>query len=351
DFLGRFTPEDVERIATRLYSELLSHGYTAVGEFHYLHNDINGNHYSNPAEMSDAIVRAAKATGIHLTLLPVMYETADFGGKPAHDGQKRFTHTADAFVRLMELLVKQYGTDIEVTLGIAPHSLRAVTPDSLQRLLDALPALGLSGCPVHIHAAEQMKEVNDCVAWVGVRPVEFLLKTYAVNGQWCLIHATHMTEAETINLARTGAVAGLCPTTEGNLGDGIFPAPDYLAAGGHVGIGSDSNMCVSPFEELRLMEYNQRLHLQKRAVLCLENTPSVGRTLYQKAAQGGAQALGIKAGVIAKGYRADMIAPAMEHFLLEDKHGDAILDTLVFAVNPRITDSFVAGRHIKQRNM
>lgn len=345
DFLGRFTPEDVERIARDLYMELLAHGYTSVGEFHYLHNNIDGSHYTNPSEMADAIVRAAASSGIHLTLLPVMYETSNFGGKPANAGQKRFTHAPDAFLKLMEKLAKQYGKSDAVRLGIAPHSLRAVPPQSLAMILDALPSLGLAGCPVHIHAAEQIKEVEDCLAWSGKRPVEWLLANHDINERWCFIHATHMNVAETKALAKSGAVAGLCPTTEANLGDGIFPAETYIKSGGRFAVGSDSNVCVSPFEELKTMEYAQRLSQRRRAIL-FEASPSVGRSLFEKAASGGAQALGVKSGVIAEGMRADLIAPDMSHSLLAGKTGDAVLDTLMFGLHPRMTDVFVAGRHV-----
>ncbi len=345
-FLSSFTPEDVERTASELYVELLKSGYTSVGEFHYLHNDINGKHYANPAEMSDRIVAAAKATGIHLTLLPVMYESADFGGTSAHDGQKRFTHTTDEFLNLMEILVKNYGDDEDVTLGVAPHSLRAVTPESLKRIVAALPKLGLKDCPIHIHASEQIKEVDDCVAWSGKRPVEWLLENHAINTHWCFIHATHMTKAETKRLADSGAVAGLCPTTEANLGDGIFSAEAFINARGALGVGSDSNVCTSPWEELKTMEYAQRLSQRRRAILFDAHSDSVGRTLFTRAAKGGAQAIGIKSGVIAKGYRADLISPAMNHTLLADKKGDAILDTLIFALQPKMAHVFVAGKRV-----
>lgn len=345
DFLGRFTPDDVERIARELYMELLAHGYTTVGEFHYLHNDINGKHYANPAEMSDAIIHAAKATGIHLTLLPVMYETADFGGKPAHDGQKRFTHTPDEFLQLMGTLGKKYGKDENITLGVAPHSLRAVKPESLKQVIDALPALGLKNCPIHIHAAEQEREVADSISWSGKRPVEWLLENHDINPRWCFIHATHMTANETKALAASGAVAGLCPTTEANLGDGIFPAEAYIKSGGRLAVGSDSNVCVSPFEELKTMEYAQRLSQRRRAIL-YGDSPSVGHTLYEKAGLGGAQAMGTKSGAIAVGHRADLIAPDMQHNLLSGKTGDTILDTLIFGLHPRMTDVFVGGKWV-----
>jgi formimidoylglutamate deiminase len=345
-FLRRLAPGDVEVGARALYIELLKHGYTAVGEFHYLHNDIDGKPYASATELSDRVIAAAQATGIHVTHLPVMYETANFGGIPAHEGQKRFVHTVDAFLELLETLSVRYGNAEGVTLGVAPHSLRAVTPESLRRIVDALPGFGLADCPIHMHVAEQEKEVSDCVAWSSRRPAEWLFDHQEINYRWCLIHATHTTEKEVQRIAKSGATIGFCPTTEANLGDGIFLAESYLRARGSFAIGSDSNVCVSPWEELRLMEYAQRLNARKRAALCTESTPSVGRTLFTAAATGGAKALGIRAGQIASGCRADLVALSRDHALLAEKAGDAILDTLIFAITPKITDVFVAGKRV-----
>ncbi len=345
DFLEKLTPEHIEGIARRFYIELLKGGYTAVGEFHYLHNDSSGKPYASHTELSDRVIAAAQTTGIHITHLPVMYETANFGGVPANDGQKRFVHTADSFIALLEALSKRYGKTDGVNLGVAPHSLRAVTPQTLEHILAALPKLDLAGCPVHIHAAEQVKEVEDSVAWSGKRPVQWLLDHCPVEKHWCLIHATHMTPEETEKLVASGATAGLCPTTEANLGDGIFPAELFLKAGGDFGVGSDSNVCTGPWEELRMMEYAQRLSQRRRAVL-FGKSPSIGRTLYEKAAHGGAKALGLQGGAIAKGQRADLLALSIENTLLEGREGDVILDTLIFAEKPRITDVFVAGKRV-----
>ncbi|NBO19572.1 MAG: formimidoylglutamate deiminase [Proteobacteria bacterium] len=345
-FLETLTPEDVERVARQFYIELLEQGYTAVGEFHYLHNDSKGRPYADPAELSHRIIAAATAAGIHLTHLPVMYETANFGGIPAQEGQRRFVHTADSYLKLLESLQKNYRDTADVSLGVAPHSLRAVTPETLKKIFEALPGLGLAAAPRHIHAAEQEKEVADCLAWSGRRPVQWLLETQAVDSHWCLIHATHMTPQETAGLAASGAVAGLCPTTEANLGDGIFPAEAYAQDGGRMAIGSDSNVCTSPWEELRLMEYAQRLTLKKRNVLAGAYGASVGRSLFERAARGGAQALALPAGQIAVGLRADLVAVAQNSPWLVDKSGDAILNTLIFGSPPAVTDVFVSGRHV-----
>jgi len=341
-FLGQLTPEHIETIARAFYIDLLKHGYTAVGEFHYLHNDVSGKPYASPTELSDRVIAAAQDTGIHIAHLPVMYETSNFGGIPANDGQKRFVHTPDSFLSLFETLTKKYSKIEGVSLGVAPHSLRAVTPETLQRIVGTVPA----DCPIHIHAAEQEKEVADSLSWSKKRPVEWLLDNHDINARWCLIHATHMTVKETERLAKSNAVAGLCPTTESNLGDGIFPGESYFKAGGHFAIGSDSNVCVSPWEELKMMEYAQRLSHRKRNVLCSEETPSVGRSLFTGAAAGGAQALGLKSGKITVGQRADFVAIAMDDPLLAEKKDDAILDALIFGNAPRITDVFVAGKQV-----
>lgn len=347
DFALRLNPEQIGTIARYLYIELLKHGYTAVAEFHYLHNDVDGKPYASITELSDQIVQAARDAGIFLTHLPVLYETSNFGGKAATERQRRFLHTPDSFISLLADLKKKYGNTEGFHMGIAPHSLRAVKPQSLNTILSALPELGMEKCPIHIHAAEQEKEVNDCLSWSSKRPVEWLLDNAPVDQHWCFIHATHMSAEETFRLAASGAAAGLCPTTEANLGDGIFAAEAYLHAKGSFGIGSDSNICVSPWEELRQLEYAQRLQQRKRAVLFEEGTPSIGRTLFIKAAAGGARALGIRAGAIETGFRADMIALSLNHPLFAGRKEDRLLDTLMFAASPPpLSDVFVGGRRV-----
>lgn len=344
-FTRALTPEHIEIIARAFFIDLLKHGYTGVGEFHYLHKDAQGLPYPSVTELSDRIIAAADATGIHLTHLPVMYETANFGGVPAHQGQRRFVHTVEEYLSLLEMLQGKLKNTSHL-LGIAPHSLRAVTPETLTRILDALPGLGLADCPIHMHVAEQEKEVADSLAWSGKRPMAWLLDNYEVNARWCLIHSTHLDDAETERLAKSGAVAGLCPTTEANLGDGIFPAEAFLRMGGMFGVGSDSQVCLSPWQELRQMEYAQRLLGRKRNVLCSDRFPSVGGTLYRHAASGGARAIGIRSGVIAPGYRADLIAISADDPLLADKRQDQILDALTFSLSPNIQDVFVAGQQV-----
>ena len=239
DFLGKLDPEDLEAIAAQLYMEMLKGGYTAVAEFHYLHHDKNGNLYDNPAEMSARIIASALETGISLTLLPVLYGHGGFGSAPPLKGQKRFLHSVDQFGRLLDGLRSNYGDMGCIELGFALHSLRAVSP----KMIDEAVSLVQEG-PIHIYISEQLREVQQCVEWSGKRPVEWLLDHSNLNERWCLIHATHMPEEEIAAFAITGAVAGLCPTTEANLGDGVFPLDQFLSHGGRFGVGSDSNSSI-----------------------------------------------------------------------------------------------------------
>ncbi|HEY7690420.1 MAG TPA: formimidoylglutamate deiminase [Dongiaceae bacterium] len=342
-FVGRITPPQLQAIAAQLYVEMLKSGYTAVGEFHYVHHDIDGRPFADYAEMSEQIVAAARTTGIGLTHLPVLYGCGGFGGKPAGPGQRRFLSDPQAFLRMVNRLMQRYPDDPQIRFGIAPHSLRAVTPQMLAETLGGLDAMD-AAAPVHIHIAEQVKEVEDCLAWSNQRPVEWLLNNHHLSPRWCLVHATHMNDGETGRMARSGAIAGLCPTTEGNLGDGFFNAVDYCRAGGAFGIGSDSHISVSPVEELRWLEYGQRLLHRKRNVLA-NGSPHVGATLYRAALAGGAAAMGRPIGKLARGHRADLVVIDMEKPGLTDRNGDVLLDSLVFAGNENpVRDVMVSGR-------
>ena len=283
-FLDVLSPSDVEAIAALVYVEMLEAGYASVGEFHYLHHQPGGVPYADPAELAHRVVAAATETGIGMTLLPVLYIHGGANGAPLAGGQLRFGNELEDFLALRDRA--RSGLQPDGVLGVAPHSLRATTPDELAALVAALP-----GIPFHIHAAEQEEEVTQVVAWLGARPVEFLLDRFGLDGRWCLIHATQMTPDEVGGLARSGAVAGLCPITEANLGDGIFAGQAFLGAGGALGIGSDSNVRISLAEELRSLEYSQRLTRRARNVLAAPGD-SVGTTLYAAALAGGAKALG-----------------------------------------------------------
>jgi formiminoglutamate deiminase len=322
-FLDRLTPDDIAAITAQAYVEMLESGYTRVGEFHYLHNDIDGGGYADPAETAGAIVAAAEQSGIGLTLLPVFYAHADFGGAPPAPGQRRFISDLDGFARLAEASRAKLPAD--ATIGIAPHSLRAVTPEELQAIM---PLAGDG--PIHIHAAEQVREVEACVAWSGARPVEWLLDHANIDARWCLIHSTHLDDRECGRLAASGAVAGLCPVTEANLGDGIFPAERYLAAGGRFGTGTDSNILVDAAAELRALEYSQRLSHRRRVLLADDIQPSVGQRLFDTAIAGGAQALGVETGLVT-GAPADIVALNLSHVAFAGADPATLLDRWIFA--------------------
>ena len=344
-FVGRITPDDLGAIAAQLYVEMLKAGYTAVGEFHYLHHDPSGAPYADPAEMSGRIIEAARLTGIGLTLLPVLYETGGFGGAPAEAAQRRFVNDAGRYLALVAALLAKAAGAPEIRIGIAPHSLRAVPPETLTAVLAGMDAID-PDAPVHIHIAEQAREVEDCLAWCGQRPVKHLLDSVPTGPRWCLVHATHMTDDEIRALAASGAVAGLCPTTEANLGDGLFPLPAWLAAGGAFGIGSDSHVSVSPREELRWLEYGQRLAHGRRNVAA-GHGQATGATLYRRALAGGAQAAGRKIGALSPGNRADIVVLDGDHPALAGRDGDSVLDSYVFAGNATpVRDVMVGGKWV-----
>lgn len=324
-FLRVLDPDDAAAIAAQAYAEMLESGFTRVGEFHYLHHDIDGRPYGDLAAMASAIASAAADTGIGLTLLPCFYAHGGFGGAAPNEGQRRFICDLDKFSRLVESSRAAIASQAGANLGIAPHSLRAVTPEELSRLLE----LHREG-PIHIHASEQVKEVEDCVAWSGRRPVEWLLERGA-DARWCLIHSTHMTDDETSRLAATGAVAGLCPITEANLGDGLFNGDTFRDADGRLGVGTDSNVLISAAGELRQLEYAQRLRLRLRNVFARNAGASTGRYLLDKAVGGGAQALGLPASGIALGALADIVTLDPAHPALVERNADALIDGWIFA--------------------
>lgn len=343
-FTANLTPEHIEAIAAFVFLEMQEAGYASVGEFHYLHHQAGGATYDDLGELSSRIATAAAKTGIGLTHLPVLYTYGGAGQMPLEAGQARFGNSVDRFNDLVARardVVAHLPADCQV--GIAPHSLRATSPDDLKAVLAAHTA-----GPVHIHIAEQPKEVADISAWLGARPVEWLLANADVTTNWCLIHATHMTADETTKMAKSGAVAGLCPVTEANLGDGPFNGPGYLEAGGAFGVGSDSNVLVSLTEELRTLEYSQRLRDVARNVMVV-GEGSVGDTIYTGAAKGGAQALGRGAGEIAVGELADIVAIDGAAPSMCALRQDQILDGLVFAAKDDVvTDVWSAGRHAVQ---
>ncbi|MDH7799090.1 MULTISPECIES: formimidoylglutamate deiminase [unclassified Beijerinckia] len=325
-FLDRLTPDDIEAIAALAYIEMLERGFTTVGEFHYLHHAPDGKPYDELGEIAFRIAAAAERTGIGLTLLPVLYGYAGFGALPPAQNQRRFINDPERFLRLVERTRAACAPLSAAVVGIAPHSLRAVTPETLRTVLEAVP-----GGPIHIHAAEQMKEVEDCVAWSGSRPIEWLLDHVPVDERWCLIHATHMTATETQRLAASRAIAGLCPLTEASLGDGAFSGAAYLAANGRFGIGSDSNIEIDAPGELRQLEYSQRIVKRARNVITVEEGESTGLRLYTEALKGGAQALGHPVGALAVGHRADIVVLDGEHAGFAGLPSDHWFDAWIFS--------------------
>ncbi|GAB7534784.1 formimidoylglutamate deiminase [Burkholderia sp. 3C] len=343
-FALKLTPDALGAIARWLYVEMLKCGYTSVCEFHYVHHMPDGARYPRQEELARRVVDAAREAGIGITMLPVAYRYSGFGEKPPRDDQRRFINSNDQLLGLLDALragVPEHGG---LRYGIAPHSLRAVSEDGLRALLAGLPA----DAPVHIHIAEQTAEVDDCVRTTGMRPVQWLLDRFAVDRRWCLVHATHVDEAETAALAASGAVAGLCPTTEANLGDGVFPAVDYLAQGGVIGIGSDSHASVDWRAELRLLEYGQRLVRRERNVLASAAQPQVADHLFAATLDGGAQAAGRAIGALAVGKRADWIVLDPDHPSLMERGSESWLSGAVFAEHgdTPVLDVYTGGERV-----
>ena len=344
-FAAAITPEQLEAIATGLYVEMLEAGYTSVCEFHYVHHDHDGRPYADDMALSMCLLRASARAGIGLTLLPVLYQTSGFGAAPPSEGQRRFIRSTDNMLALLQKL-KPLCEAQGARLGLAPHSLRAVPPDSLREALDGLLAMDAKA-PVHIHIAEQTAEVDACLAWSGQRPVEWLLDHAPVDICWCLVHATHMSAEESVRAARTGAVAGLCPSTEANLGDGIFDAASWLQGGGRWGVGSDSHACVNAAEELMLLEYSQRLATRQRNVLATAEQPSVATAMTLAAVAGGAQASARPVAGLAAGQQADLLVLDAQHLLLRDLPSpEAMLSAHVFASHRQsaLLQVWVGGR-------
>ncbi len=359
-FAGSIGPDELRAIATQLYVEMLKAGYTHVCEFHYLHHRPDGRPYDDPATMSLALIDAAQEAGIGLTMLPTLYMTGGFDGRALAERQRRFAHDVDGFLRLVERL--RLAENSRVRIGVALHSLRAVPEHAMNAVLAGIAAMSpsrdgmpVSMMPIHIHIAEQIGEVQDCMAVRNARPVEWLLDHAEVDARWCLVHATHIDEHETRRLARSGAVAGLCPTTEANLGDGLFPLRAYLDAGGTIGIGSDSHISVSPVEELRWLEYGQRLATRHRNVSATVQQASTGDVLYSNALLGSTRASGMAIGQLAGGDpalpsvgpRADLLVLDEQSPLLAGRDAAHLLDTWIFAGNvPLVRDVMVNGEWV-----
>lgn len=346
-FVERIDPDELQAVASLAYAEMLECGFTHVGEFHYLHHDRGGIPFADPGELAGRLAAAAADTGIGLTLLPVFYAHGGFGGADPGKRQRRFINGRDRFAAIVEASRKAVRELPGAVVGFAPHSLRAVTPEELCWLIE-LAGAGV----IHTHIAEQTKEVDDCIAWSGRRPVQWLLEHTTVDDRWCLVHATHMSESEIQAVAATGAVVGLCPITEANLGDGIFPASEFARHAGRIGIGSDSNVLIDAAEELRMLEYSQRLAHRGRNVLAGAAGRSTGRTLFDGVLAGGAQVLRSPQGIVA-GASLDVVSLDAQQPQLAQRSEDDILDSWIFSGRGRSVDCVwragekvvVNGRH------
>jgi formiminoglutamate deiminase len=353
-FVERMDPEQLEAVSTLAFAEMLEAGFTHVGEFHYLHQDRGGVSFADPGELADRIVSAAARTGIGLTLLPSFYAHGGFGGSEPSAHQQRFVTDPERFARILESCRKASRALEGAVVGVAPHSLRAVTPEELRRILELAPA-----GPVHLHVSEQVKEVEDCLAWCGQSPIGLLFASAEVDDRWCLVHATHASSDELKRVAASGAVVGLCPITESSLGDGIFAASDFCASGGRFGIGTDSNVLIDAAAELRGLEYSQRLALRARNVLAEDEGRSCGRMLYEAALAGGAQALGGTPRPpfgLAPGAMLDLVSLDVQHPALIERVEDEILDSWIFAAGREAIDCVwragekvvLGGRHLRR---
>lgn len=338
-FVERIDPDQLEAITALAFAEMLEAGFTRVGEFHYLHQDKSGVPFADPGELAGRVAAAAADTGIALTLLPTFYAHGGFGGREPSARQRRFVTDLERFARIVESSRNAIRGLVAANLGVAPHSLRAVTPEELP----SVAALA-SGGPIHIHVAEQMREVEECIAWCGRRPIALLFEAATVDQAWCLVHATHAISAELEQIAAAGAVVGLCPITEASLGDGVFPAPEFRLQGGRLGIGTDSNVLLDAGAELRALEYSQRLTRRVRNVLATESGRSNGRSLFDAALAGGAQALG-GAGDRGRGHPGlapeaplDLITLNVDHPALIERCEDEILDSWIFAAGREVID-------------
>lgn len=337
-------PEQLHAIAAQLYSECLRHGYTSLCEFHYLHRSPNGDFYNNMAETALQVMSAAQYTGIGMTVLPVLYSYSDFNQQPLRDEQRRFATNPEQVLRLVELLEPRRNGQTEI--GVAPHSLRAASTQQITELVQGLPAQ----CPIHIHIAEQQQEVESCLAFSGRHPIDLLFETQDINNRWCLVHATHLSNNHITKIANSNAVVGICPSTEANLGDGFFTLPDYIAQGGRFGIGSDSHVSQSPVEELRWLEYGQRLRLQRRNIASTADHPNVGNFLYQASLQGGAQASGRRVGQLKVGMRADVLVLDANHPNLSNISSVNIVNTWLFSGNDNLVRDVLVGGKWQVKN-
>jgi len=337
-YANQISSEQLYHIAKYTYSEMLEAGYTSVCEFHYIHRELNDK--KNTTNMALALIRAAHEVGIALTLLPVLYTQAHIDGTKLSKLQQRFKLSLDEYISLYKTLEKQLFP--EQNMGICFHSLRAVSLEQMQRILKSLD----KGQPIHIHIAEQQVEVEQIQQHTQMRPVEYLYHHFDVNKNWCLVHATHLNEKEVKQIALSGAVAGICPLTEANLGDGVFPLPEFLQQKNQLAIGSDSHILINPFQEIQMLEYSQRLHKQQRVIASTSNNPHVGTLLWTKAVTGGATACQLAVNGIQIGQQANWISLETSHPSLVNLSGEKCLDSVIFANNQIPCQPYLKGKKI-----
>lgn len=341
-FANLVSPENLQDIASYLYLEMIKQGYTSVAEFHYLHHQPNGTAYSSVSQLSQSIINAANITGINLTLLPVLYMNSGFGDLALLDEQKRFGNSVDSYLALHDEATRYCSGQSQHSVGLAFHSLRAVPSRPMSEVVSHLEDMGNQG-PIHIHIAEQTQEVEQSIRALGNRPVEWLLDNHDVDKRWCLIHATHMTPEETARVAKSGATVGICPTTEANLGDGLFPLREYLDHEGHIAIGSDGNTCTNPMEELRWLEYGQRLLTRTRNIGSDDRERHTGTNLYNQCLDGGARSIGQKTGTLKIGCRADILVLDEYSPDLSGVSKEFIIDTLLFGTSQSLIKSVMVN--------
>ncbi len=341
--VAELTPSGQFECAASLYAEMLQNGYTTVAEFQYAHGATSRRDLENPALMSEALIQASIATGMRTLLLPVLYQQAGFGNQPASKDQKPFVLDTDIFLGLVDHLTKATKAEPLISIGYAPHSLRAVAYDALKAVLDHRVS-NAPASPVHIHVSEQVREVTECMLGTGMRPIEWLFSHFNVDSKWCLIHSTHATQAELEAIIQAKATVGLCPTTEGDLGDGAFPCAEFLKKGGQFAIGTDSNVCVSPSEELRFIDYQARILSRKRNAFQFDGQYSAATRLYQKALEGGRMATSLPVGRIEIGSCADFVELREDHHLCQNKSADEVLTTYVYSAGKDLVGKvFVSG--------
>jgi formimidoylglutamate deiminase len=345
-FVMRLQPTDIAAIAAYAYLEMLEAGYTSVAEFHYVHHQPSGQPYPDPTAMAAAVRAGAQQAGIRQLLLPCLYQSSGFGATPPLVTQRRFIHDSQAFLRLFEQL-RSADSPLQQT-GVALHSLRAVPASSLRAVMQALPA----DTPVHMHISEQQREVDDCLAFSARRPIEYLLDTVPLDRRWCLVHATHASQGELLAVREAGAIVGLCPTTEANLGDGNFPLDDFACAGGRFGVGSDSQVSIDPREELRTAEYALRALKQRRGLVSISSQEHCGTALYALASTGGAQALGLNASELIAGAPADIVVIDTDRPQFAGVPEEALLDAHIFAPRERaVRDVMIAGHWVLREGL